>query len=165
MSLPQQAQPSRWRVRHSRPEGQGIAIRCESSGSRSLRQRSQSGFRRWRPRQLVAPLIRESFTGAWQRNIEVRAETLLTFHAVYACVTRIAQDIGKLRIKLVEQDSDGIWTEVSSPAFSPVLRKPNSYQNRIKFVEHVDHQQAAARQHLCAERARQSRRCGRALRA
>jgi HK97 family phage portal protein len=82
-----------------------------------------------------SPIIRESFSGAWQRNIEVRAETLLTFHAVYACVTRIAQDIGKLRIKLVEQDSDGIWSEVTSPAFSPVLRKPNRYQNRIKFVE------------------------------
>jgi HK97 family phage portal protein len=81
------------------------------------------------------PVVRESFTGAWQRNIEVRTETVLTFHAVYACVTRIAQDIGKLRIKLVEQDSDGIWAEVSSAAFSPVLRKPNSYQNRIKFVE------------------------------
>jgi HK97 family phage portal protein len=81
------------------------------------------------------PIIKESFTGAWQRNVEIRAETLLTFHAVYACVTRIAQDVGKLRIKLVEQDADGIWSEVTSAAFSPVLRKPNRYQNRIKFVE------------------------------
>lgn len=81
------------------------------------------------------PLIRESFTGAWQRNVEIRAESLLTFHAVYAVVTRIAQDIAKLRLKLVEQSSDGIWTEVTSSAFSPVLRKPNRYQNRIKFIE------------------------------
>jgi phage portal protein BeeE len=31
--------------------------------------------------------------------------------------------------------SKGIWTETDSPAFSPVLRKPNRYQNRIQFWE------------------------------
>jgi hypothetical protein len=36
---------------------------------------------------------------------------------------------------LVEQDSNGIWKEVDVAAFSPVLRKPNRYQNRIKFIE------------------------------
>lgn len=80
-------------------------------------------------------MIRESFSGAWQRGIVERPENVLNFHAVYSCVTLIASDIGKLRIKLVEQDSNGIWNETSAPAFSPVLRKPNSYQNRIKFLE------------------------------
>lgn len=78
----------------------------------------------------------ESFTGAWQRGIEVNRETAVTYFAVYACVTRIAQDIAKNRLRLVELDANGIWAEVESSAFSPVLRKPNHYQNRIKFIEH-----------------------------
>jgi HK97 family phage portal protein len=81
------------------------------------------------------PVIREAFAGAWQRNIEWTSESVLAHHAVYACVTLIASDIGKLRPKLVEQDKDGIWTETESAAFSPVLRKPNRYQNRIQFIE------------------------------
>src|SRR5690606_18147617 len=80
------------------------------------------------------PLIRESFSGAWQRNIELKPESILSFHAVFACQTLIASDIAKLRVKLVE-DRDGIWTEVSRPAYSPVLRKPNHFQNRIQFFE------------------------------
>lgn len=80
--------------------------------------------------------ILEAFPGAWQRNIIYSAETVLTFYAVYACVTLIASDIGKLRIRLVQQDADGIWTEVENPAYSPVLRKPNRYQTRIRFFEH-----------------------------
>jgi len=81
------------------------------------------------------PIIHEPFTGAWQRNIELRGESLLAYHAVYACIDRIASDIAKCRIRLVEQDSNGIWNETESAAFSPVLRKPNSYQNRIQFYE------------------------------
>jgi HK97 family phage portal protein len=38
-----------------------------------------------------------------------------------------------MRIRLVQQDTDGIWNETENPAFSPVLRKPNHYQNRIQF--------------------------------
>jgi len=81
------------------------------------------------------PLIRESFTGAWQQNVEVKADSVLAYHAVFSCQTLIASDVAKLRCKLVEQDNDGIWSEVSNPAYSPVLRKPNHYQNRIQFFE------------------------------
>lgn len=83
------------------------------------------------------PLVRESFTGAWQQNVTVEFNSVLSYHAVYACLTLISSDISKLRVKLVEQDDDGIWSEVAkpSPAFSPVLRKPNRYQNRIQFWE------------------------------
>jgi phage portal protein BeeE len=75
-------------------------------------------------------IIREPFVGAWQRNIEWRVENLLTYSAVFACVTLIANDISKLRLRLVRQDADGIWQETESAAFSPVLRRPNRYQNR-----------------------------------
>jgi HK97 family phage portal protein len=81
------------------------------------------------------PIIRESFAGAWQANVELRAEDILTYSAVYACVSLIAGDIAKLCLRLVQQDANGIWTDAESPAFSPVLRKPNRYQTRIKFIE------------------------------
>lgn len=81
------------------------------------------------------PIIRESYTGAWQQNVEVNASAVMVYHAVFACMTLIASDIAKLRIKLVAQDSGGIWSETTSPAFSPVLRKPNGKQNRIQFFE------------------------------
>jgi HK97 family phage portal protein len=82
----------------------------------------------------IWPIIRESFTGAWQQNVEVRADAVLTYGAVFSCVTLIAADIGKLCLRLVLHDGD-VWTETSSPAFSPVLRKPNHYQTIHKFVE------------------------------
>jgi HK97 family phage portal protein len=81
------------------------------------------------------PMVRESFPGAWQQNITLSADSVLAYSAVYSCITLISTDIGKLGLRLVQQDADGIWTETSSSAFSPVLRKPNRYQTRIKFIE------------------------------
>lgn len=80
------------------------------------------------------PLVKESFTGAWQQNIEVKADTVLANHADFACRTLIASDISKLRIKLM-QKNDLIWEETTSAAYSPVLRKPNRYQTRQQFME------------------------------
>jgi HK97 family phage portal protein len=81
-------------------------------------------------------IVREPFAGAWQRDIEWTVDTVLAHHAVYACVTLISNDMGKIRPKLVVQNQEtGIWTETRSSAFSPVLRKPNRYQNHIQFKE------------------------------
>src|SRR6185436_4523710 len=85
--------------------------------------------------------IREPFTGAWQRNITIDPQqTLLAFSALYACVTGIASDIAKMRIKL-DENSGGIWEEITEPHGNskaseviPVLNKPNHYQNRIQFL-------------------------------
>lgn len=80
------------------------------------------------------PLVRETFAGAWQRNAEpVKLDTALSNPVLFRCVSLIAGDIAKMRCRLVEQTPDGIWEEAESPAFSPVLRKPNRYQNRIQF--------------------------------
>lgn len=79
--------------------------------------------------------VREPYTGAWQRNEEITSDTALSFSAVFTCTTLIMSDIGKLTLRLVEQDADGIWAEVENPAFSPVLRRPNRYQNRKQFIE------------------------------
>lgn len=73
--------------------------------------------------------------GAFQLDIEIRREEVLAFSAVFACITLIAADLGKLRLKLVELTDDGIWQEFRSPAFSPVLHKPNRFQSRQKFIE------------------------------
>jgi HK97 family phage portal protein len=80
-------------------------------------------------------IVREPFLGAWQSNQEIRLDNALTYFAVFACVTLIASDIGKLCLRLVQQDGNGIWTETDSPAFSPVLRRPNRYQTINKFIE------------------------------
>jgi HK97 family phage portal protein len=80
------------------------------------------------------PIIRESFTGAWQRNIVLTADQATAFHAVFACHTLICSDIAKLRIKLVRL-AGKVWQETTNPAYSPVLRKPNHFQNRIQFYE------------------------------
>lgn len=81
------------------------------------------------------PIIRESYAGAWQQNVEISVESVLSHHADFACRTLIASDIAKLRLKLVKRDSAGIWTETTNPAYSPVLKKPNHFQNRIQFFE------------------------------
>lgn len=81
------------------------------------------------------PLINEPFTGAWQRNMEEKRETLLTYPALYACLMRIATDIGKLPFQLKRRDENGIWKPYASSAYDPVLRKPNRYQTAQQFRE------------------------------
>jgi HK97 family phage portal protein len=80
--------------------------------------------------------IRESFTGAWQKNIEIESpQNILAFSAVYTCVSLIADDISTLRIKLTESLPDGTWPEVETGSpWLPVYRKPNRYQTRIQFL-------------------------------
>jgi HK97 family phage portal protein len=67
-------------------------------------------------------------------HVTVSQEHVLSQATVFACMSLIASDIGKLRAKLMEQ-LDGIWVEVVSAAFSPVLRKPNKFQTWQKFIE------------------------------
>lgn len=80
------------------------------------------------------PLINESFSGAWQRNVEVNQNLITSYHAVFACITLIASDISKLRVKFMRL-KDGVGQEGTSPAYDPVLRNPNRMQNRIQFWE------------------------------
>lgn len=82
------------------------------------------------------PLIREPFTGAWQRNKEERLDSLLQYPTLYACVSRVATDIGKLPFSLKSKNSNGIWEVVENAAYSPVLRRPNHYQTAQQFREY-----------------------------
>jgi HK97 family phage portal protein len=79
------------------------------------------------------PVIRESFAGAWQRHIQTPVEDALAHPTFWSCVTLISGDVAKCRPMLVEEDANGIETEIENPAYSPVLRRPNHYQNRIQF--------------------------------
>ncbi len=81
------------------------------------------------------PVVREPFSGAWQRNMEVKQEDMLAFHAVFACVTLIASDISKLGINLHGVSADGIWVPVDKAEFSGPVDKPNQYQIRSQFIE------------------------------
>jgi HK97 family phage portal protein len=81
--------------------------------------------------------VLESFAGAWQSNVEVTLADVLSHPIVYACISLISSDIGKMGgPRLVALGSDGVWLPWESPSFTPVLRKPNRYQNRIQFYEH-----------------------------
>lgn len=81
------------------------------------------------------PIVQESYAGAWQQNVEVTLEDTLQYWAVFRCVSIISSDISKMRVKLVEKDSNNLWQEIDSAAFSPVLRKPNKFQTRIQFFQ------------------------------
>lgn len=87
------------------------------------------------PRSMFGP-IRESFAGAWQRNVEIEANPgLASYSPIYACATRIASDVAKCCIDLKSDDGTGILDlAVKTSPYWPVLRKPNSYQNRIQFI-------------------------------
>ncbi len=83
-------------------------------------------------------LIHESFTGAWQAGVTVDSRKDITaFSAVYAAVTIVASDIGKLRLMHVKENATtGVWTEVRTKGtIQTLLRKPNRHQTRQKFVE------------------------------
>lgn len=80
--------------------------------------------------------ILESFQGAWQRNVEIKTDSVLSFHAVFACQSLIASDISKLPLMLMALNpTTRVWEETSNPAYSPVLRRPNNYQTTKQFIE------------------------------
>jgi HK97 family phage portal protein len=81
--------------------------------------------------------IKESFAGAWQRNILKNPETVCRNTTVFACVTLIASDIAKLKWKLTKpyKPKSNVWVEWPNSAYDPVLNDPNHYQNQIQFRE------------------------------
>lgn len=79
--------------------------------------------------------IHEPSTGAWQRNqeIEVSKNDQMRHHAVFACVSLITRDIGKLKIK-TKKKIDGVSQDCDSNV-KKLLAKPNHYQNTQQFFE------------------------------
>lgn len=84
------------------------------------------------------PIVQEPFAGAWQRNKPLIMGNPLQNGTLYRCVTMIAADIAKMRLKLMQPSGQAgaqVWTETTSSAFTPVMSKPNHYQTRIQFFE------------------------------
>jgi HK97 family phage portal protein len=80
--------------------------------------------------------VTEPYPGAWQENIELSRECVLTSPTLFAVITLIASDFAKVRVKLIQYlEEFYVWEEATSASFSPVLAKPNSYQTRIQFFE------------------------------
>lgn len=81
-------------------------------------------------------LIREAFTGAWQKNIEVSQDVVLANHAVFTCISLISSDISKMPAVLKGKTSDDIWQNIDKDtSIAMLLKKPNSIQTRIQFFE------------------------------
>ncbi len=73
--------------------------------------------------------------GAWQSDAAYQStESVLSQSATFACVSLISGDIAKLR-PTVQEKTGGIWREAQNQA-AEVLRKPNGYQNHIRFKQH-----------------------------
>jgi len=70
----------------------------------------------------------------WQNDVSVDQEAVTANWAVFSCITLIAGDIGKVNLGLVRRVG-GIWAPADSPAFSPVLAKPNRHQTWQQFCE------------------------------
>lgn len=70
---------------------------------------------------------------AWQTHdaYDTRETSVLANPTVFACVTLIQGDIGKLPF-VVEQESNDVWEKVPHDILK-LLRRPNKYQNQIQF--------------------------------
>lgn len=97
---------------------------------KQLRSLTSVGFSRgsW-----LGTIIGDHYPGAWQCNDELKCEDLLAHPAVYACVTLISSDIGKMEFQLKKKNSDRIWQMTSDPTIQNVLKSPNRYQNENEF--------------------------------
>lgn len=91
---------------------------------KSLSQPSSGGW--W-------PMIREAFTGAWQRGISEKIESLMQYPTLYACISRVCQDIGKLPFT-TKKKQNGIWVEANNDVLA-LLKRPNHYQSPQQFRE------------------------------
>lgn len=74
--------------------------------------------------------------GAFQKDLHVDPWRVQRNWTIFACQTLIAGDMGKLPVRLMQENKQtGIYERVESAAFSPVLSKPNPFQTWQKFVE------------------------------
>lgn len=81
------------------------------------------------------PIYSEASTGDWQRGIVTSGTSVLTFGTVYACVSLIANDVSKLKLRLLERSSTEngeIWSEI--PSDLPIFIRPNGYQDTAQFI-------------------------------
>ncbi len=78
--------------------------------------------------------VHEPYSGAWQKNDELRREDIVAHPAVFSCISLISQDIGKMSL-LLKKKQGNIYVEAAIPEDLKVLKKPNHYQNWQQFLE------------------------------
>ena len=79
--------------------------------------------------------VAEPYSGAWQENKEITREDMTAFYAVFACVSLISKDIGKMPV-LLKKKQQGVLVDALTPKeLQRVLQKPNNYQNWQQFNE------------------------------
>lgn len=79
------------------------------------------------------PIIHEPYTGAWQKGDELKRTDLTNFHAIFACISLIASDIGKLKLH-TKSVQNGVLLPTKSHA-QRILTNPNPHQTWQQFVE------------------------------
>ncbi len=95
--------------------------------------------------------VAEPFAGAWQQGVKADPESVLSFHAVFSCISLISQDIAKMRLRLMQTDTQGIRREKRQGDIARLCRRPNAQQNRIQFFELWLNAKTASRQYGGAE--------------
>lgn len=83
----------------------------------------------------VNNMIREPFSGAWQKNKEIATRNALMNDVAFACVSRISSDIAMLPLRPSRRDSNGVYVELRNDSAYDTLKKPNHYQTRQQFLE------------------------------
>ncbi|MDQ9019910.1 phage portal protein [Acinetobacter sichuanensis] len=78
--------------------------------------------------------VHEPFTGAWQHNQELKREDMASFYAVFACISLISKDMGKMPI-LLKKKKNGVLVNVDIPDRLSFFKKPNKYQTWQQFNE------------------------------
>lgn len=77
--------------------------------------------------------VLEPFTGAWQQGVEINRQHVASFGPVFACMTLIASDIGKIPPRLLRKRG-AVWQEASDASLSALLRAPNAMQTWQAFA-------------------------------
>lgn len=70
-------------------------------------------------------------------GIQINQQTALNAAAVMACVTIIAEDVGKLPVSLKKKQADQSSVVVEDHFLSDLLEEPNDWQNWMEFCEQV----------------------------
>ena len=102
-------------------------------------------------------VVQEPFAGAWQRNMPMVMGNALQNATLYRCVSMIAADIAKMRLKLLEQVGR-VWQETTVAGIQPGDDQAEQLPDAHSVLRDVAHQQAAHRQYLCAEGTRRAQR-------
>ena len=73
--------------------------------------------------------------GRWQQHEPLdRDDSVVSNPTVFACITRIASDIGKLKPTTQAWSSEHkVWETKPIPRFMSLLSRPNNYQGHIQF--------------------------------